>query len=94
MNDELRIPDEIDEGLTDGREFRFVAQEIVAQAVDLKRLFRHGAFGVDILVIGSAGRDMPDEFDSPDLHNAVAGFRIEARCFRIEDNLTHWRYSF
>ncbi len=60
----------------------------------LERPFRHGAFGVDILVIGAAGWHVVDQLDPADLHDPVAGERVKAGGFRIHHDLTHWRASF
>jgi len=53
------------------------AQEIIAQTVYLERLLRHGAFGIDILVIGPARGHMVVKFDRTDFDNPVPRFWIE-----------------
>ena len=71
-----------EKGLADGAEPRLVAQEIVAKAVNLERLFRHGAFGVDVLVIGPAGRHVVEQLHRADFDDAVAFGGFKARWFR------------
>ena len=76
MNNELRLLDEVDESLRDGREDGFVGKERVTDTVDGESLFRHGAFGVDILVIGAPGGHLMPQFHRPDLDDAMAVERV------------------
>ena len=70
-------------------EHGLVAQEVIAQAVHLERLFRHRAFGVDVLVIGPAGRQVVQQLDRADFDDAVALGRFEAGGFGVKHDLTH-----
>ena len=89
MDHQLGAGDEVHEIARNLPEHRLVAQEIVAQPVHLERLFGHRALGVDVLVIGVAGRDMAVQFDRADLDDPVAGFGVKARRLGVEDDFTH-----
>ena len=52
-------------------------------------LRRHVALGIDVDVEGLAGGDMIEEFDRPDLDDAMAGSRFQPGGFGIEDDLSH-----
>jgi hypothetical protein len=83
MDHQLRIADEIEKRLSDLGEFRLVAQEIIAKAVNLERLFWHQAFGADVLVIGFASRQVVKQFDRANFDDAVALRRLKPRGFGI-----------
>ena len=64
----------------------------------LRSLFVHlDRAGVDLPVRTEVAVELParpstvDDLDRPDLDDAVAEFRLEARGFRVEDDLAHWK---
>ncbi len=91
MRHELGAVREGEEIVGDGREERLARQKGARQAVHGERLLRHVALRIEIMVQRLAGRNAVQQFDAADLDHAVAGTRIEARRFRIEDDLTHVR---
>ena len=70
-------------------EDRLVAQEFLAQPVNLERLLRHVAFRVDILVIGPPGGHVIEQLDPADLDDAVASLGVESGGFGVQYDLTH-----
>ncbi len=88
--DHQRILADEGEELVDHRgEERLVGEELGGQAVDVERLDRHVAFGIEIDVEGLPGRDAVEYLDAADLHQPVAGERVEARGLGVEHDLTH-----
>ena len=80
-------------------EERLVLEEGVVEAVDAGGVDRHRPLGVEVAVEPLAGRDVVEELDRADLDDAVAGGRVEARGFGVEDDFAHdfeeksWRGS-
>ena len=89
VGDERRVADELQERVHDlGMvELRLAAQEGARQPVHPLGLGRHVAAGVDVAVKGSAGRHEVLDLQARHLHQPVAGERVEARGFRVEDDL-------
>ena len=54
--------------------------------MDSEGLFRHRPLGVDVAVKVLAGGNVVDQLHATDLDDAIAGKRVEARGFRIEDD--------
>jgi hypothetical protein len=75
----------------DGGELRLVAQEFVADAVDLERVLVRVALRVQVEVLVVAGQLAGHQFHAADLDDAVAGFGRQARGFGVEDDLAHRR---
>ncbi len=73
----------------DLRELRFVAQEFGGQPVDRQCARIAVAFRVDVEVQVVAREPAVHQLDAADFDNAVAGARIQAGGFGIEDELTH-----
>ena len=55
----------------------------------LERFFGHGAFGVDVLVIGAARGHFVEQFYRADFNDAVALAGFKACRFSIKNNFTH-----
>src|SRR5690606_22495797 len=70
-------------------EQRLAGQELEAQLVHRVSLLGHVALGIDIAVEQRARGHAVDQLDAGDLAEAVAGGRIEAGGFGIEDDLAH-----
>ena len=84
------IAQELQEFFDHMREDGLVGQEVAGQAVDAGGLDRHIAFGVQVELQRAAGGKMIQQLDAADFHDPVALARLEARRFRVEDDLTHW----
>ena len=93
VDDQLGIADKGEEIAGDGGENRLAAQEIIAEAMHVKRLFRHGALGVDVLVIDAAGGQVVVQLDRADFDDAVAFGGLEPGGFGIKDDFAHQRPS-
>jgi hypothetical protein len=91
VDHQRRIADELEKGIGLGGKFRLVAQELRRQPMNAEGLFRHRAFGVEIDVKMSAGRDVIDQLDAADFDDAVTGLRRQPRGFGIEHDLAHHR---
>jgi hypothetical protein len=89
VDDQLGIADEVEESAANDAKHRFVAQEVIAQAVNFERFFRDGAFGVDVLVIGAAGGHVVEQLHRANFHDAVAFRGFKARGFGIKNDFTH-----
>ncbi len=89
MDHQFRVADKFREIATNGGEDRFIAEELGAETVNLERSLRHVALGIDILVIGAAGRQVVEQLNGTDLDNTVALFRVETGGFGVENDLTH-----
>jgi hypothetical protein len=90
VDHQLRVADEIEEGLAYVFENRVVSQEIVAEAMDLEGGGGHGAHRVYVLVIGLAGGQVVEKLDRADFDDAVAFAGFKAGGFGVEDDLTHF----
>ena len=78
----------------DRGELGLVAQELVADAVDLERVLVAVALGVQVEVLVVAGELAGDQLHAADFDDAVAGFGGQAGGFGVEDDLAHgvsWR---
>ena len=91
VNDELGALDELDELARDLGELRLRREELVLDAVHLERAAVDFALGVDVAVKAVLRRPPIDELHAADLDDPMAGGRLEARCFGIQDDLTHQR---
>ncbi len=89
MPDQHGVAQERDEFVRDLGEDRFVGEELLRQAMDLKGLLRHVPFRVDVFLEGLAGRQVIDQFDGADFDDPVPGRRIESRRFGIQNDLSH-----
>ena len=89
VDHQLGIGDEFQELLDPLAEARLVGQELVAQAVHVLRAGRHDHLGIEIGVEGAAGGDGIDQLDAADLDDAMAGQRIEAGGFGVENDFAH-----
>src|SRR5208283_604077 len=89
VDDQRRIAEKGDQVLGHLGEKQLVFEEIVAEAVDGKRLRRHAALRIEIGVEGLAGGYPVDQLDAADLDQAMAVQRIETRGLGIEHNLAH-----
>ena len=89
VDDQRRVADEIQKSVGDVGEPVLAGEEIVRQAVDREGVLRHVAFRIEINVKFPAGRQVVLQFDGADLDDPVAGGRIEAGGFGVEDDLTH-----
>ena len=83
------VGDEFEERAGNGGKDGFVAQKGVAQAMDRLGIGRHGAFGIDVFVERAPGGNVIQQLDAADLHQPVAGGRIQAGRFGIEHDLAH-----
>ena len=70
-------------------EQRLVGQELVAEAVHVLRARRHDHFGIEVGVEGPAGGHRVDQLDAAHFDDAMAGQRIEAGGFGVEDDFAH-----
>ena len=68
------------------RELGFVAQELVADAVHLERVFVAVALRVDVVVQVVAGELAVEQLHATDLDDAVAVVGRQAGGFGVEDN--------
>ena len=57
--------------------------------MDLECLLWHIPLRIDVLLKGTARLAMVVQFNAADLDNAMAILGIQARCFRIEYNMSH-----
>jgi hypothetical protein len=89
VDDELRVADELQELLDPLGEARLVGQEVVGESVHVLRAGRHHHLGIEVGVEGAARGDHVHELDAADFDHAMAGQRIEAGRFGIEDDLAH-----
>ncbi len=62
---------------------------IQGDAVNARGFFRDVALGVHIQVQRAAGELAPDHFQPGKFHQAVAGARVQAGGFSIENDVTH-----
>ena len=89
MRDEHGVADEREKFLGDLGELRLARQKFRRKPMNAERLLRHVALGIEIEVKCLPGRNRIQDFDTADLDDPMAGRRIEAGGFRIEDDLTH-----
>ncbi len=89
VDDELGAPDELDELGRDLRELRLSREEVVLDAVHLERAAVDLALGVDVAVEAIQSRPAIHELHAADLDDPVACARLEARGFRVENDLAH-----
>ena len=102
VNHQLCVTDEIHKTLRDIRKHRLVPEQdlpglgvlrgfeqIRANSVDAKGLGRHGALGIDVLMIRPPGRHVIQKLNSTDFNDPVAFMRLKAGGFCIKDDLTH-----
>ena len=89
MDDEFGIADERHEFVGDLREARLVAEELVVQSVDGQRTGLDRAFGVQVTVELPAGEFAIDEFQAPDLDDAMAFLGLQPGGFGVEYDLSH-----
>ena len=69
----------------------FLGQPLARQAVHLNRAFVNVALGVLILVEGSARQTPVKELHATDFDDAMLLLNFEPRCFRIENDLPHFK---
>src|SRR3546814_8445047 len=67
-------------------EQRLVLQELRAEAMDALCLRRHVAFRIEVFAEGASRWHMVQQFQGGDLDDAVAGGRIEAGGFGVEND--------
>jgi hypothetical protein len=91
VDDDLGALHEFTQFLRDLVELRLIAEELGRQAVHRQRRFVRLALGVDVAVEVIAGQLAVQDFDATVLDDAVAGARIQACGFGIEDDLAHAR---
>ena len=89
VDHQRRIADELQKVFHDMRKERLVGEELVGQAVHSLCFDGHEAFGIEVGLEASARRQMVDQLDTANLHNAVARGRIEAGGFGVENDFTH-----
>ena len=89
MNDQIRALNEIAQLVGDLRELRLVAQEFGGESVDGECARIAVAFRIYVEVQVVAREPAVHQLDAADFNNAVAGARIQAGGFGIEDELTH-----
>ena len=63
---------------------RLFCQKLCGDAMDRESFFGHVAFGIDVSVKFSAGRDVVDELDAGDLDDAMAFAWIQTGRFGVE----------
>lgn len=73
-------------------EYRFIFQELGADAVNLECAFGYFAFGVDIGMKNLAGAKLVDHFDSADFDNSMSLLGIDTGSFSIQCDLSHRAY--
>ena len=91
MDHQFGVADEGDEIVSDGGEDRLFRKSLGGKAMNLERLGRHVAFGVDILMIDPARRHVVHQLDAADFHDPVAVMRVETGRLRVHHDLTHRR---
>ncbi len=89
VDDQFRPLDEIEKLDNDLVESGFVLQELVGQAMHCQRTGLHLALRIDIAMETLSGQLAIEQLDTADLDDAIAKPEIEARGFRIEDDLSH-----
>ena len=89
VDDQLRVGDEIQKRLPNRLENGLIAQEIIAKAVDVKRVLWHRSLWVDVLVVGFAGRQVVEQLDRAYFDDSIAFGGLKASGFGIKDDLTH-----
>ena len=89
MNDELGAAEVVDQLLRDCRELGLVAQELVADAMHLERVFVAVALGVEIEMAVVAGELASHELDAADFDDTVARFCRKAGGFGVQYDLAH-----
>ena len=82
------VADKVEKLGVDLRKDRLILQHVGRQTVHGNRFGRDIAFGVDILVIGLAGRHLVHQFNTADLNQAIAFRRLHPRGFGIKNNFT------
>src|SRR6185436_6605427 len=91
VNDELGAADELDELDRDLCELRLRREEVVLDSMHLERAAIDLALGVDVAVKAVRGWPAVHQLDAADLDDPVPRRRLEARRFRIKDDLAHQR---
>ena len=88
VGDERRLAEKAQHLVGDLGEARLVGEERIGEAMDAKRLLGHLPLGIEVAMEILAGRDVVDEFDAADLDDTIAGQRIEAGGFGVEDDFS------
>jgi hypothetical protein len=88
VNDELGTIDKREELLGYIGEHRFISEKMILDAMHLGCSGIDFSLGIDIALKRFLGCPAVDEFDATDLNNAMTRFRVQARGFRIEDDLS------
>jgi hypothetical protein len=91
VDDDLGALHEFAQFVDDLVELRLIAEELGGQAVDGQCRFVRIPLGVDVAVEVVAGQLAVEDLDAADLDDAVAGTRIQACGFGIEDDLAYAR---
>ena len=89
VDDDLRAGDVVAQFVGDFREFRLIAEEFGGQAVNRQRTLFRVAFRVDVAMKVIAGQSAVHDLDAADFDDAVAGTRVQACGFGIENDLSH-----
>ena len=89
VNDQRILADKLQELIRLVGEFRFAAEKLGREAVNLLRPVRHVAFGIEIGMKEFPGRHMVEELDATKLDQTMAILRREAGGFGIENDFAH-----
>jgi hypothetical protein len=89
VNDQPGVFDEVEEGLSNGLEHRLVAQEVIAQPMNLERLFGHRTQRIDVLMERPSCWHVIEQLYRANLDDAVTLDRLEASGFGVQNNFTH-----
>ena len=84
-----RVAEKCEKTVGDLRKTGFAGKFRGVNAVNLHRLRRHVAFGIDIFVEGDAGRDAVDHLDATDLDDAMPLGGVQPRGLGIDHDLAH-----
>jgi hypothetical protein len=89
VDDELGTSHEVEKIRSDLAEPGLVTQELRSEPVYLQRRFVARALRIDVSVEMVAREPPVDEFDAGDFDDAMAGCRVKAGRFGIQDDLPH-----
>ena len=89
VGNQRRIREKFEQFLDPLAEARLVRKKEVAKSVDLLRLERHVALGIEVGVEVPAGFDTIENFDAADFDHPVAASRIKSGGLSVEDDFPH-----
>jgi hypothetical protein len=89
MNNEISVPDELQETIRNLREDGIICEKCFRQSVDGERFIRHVSLGINVLMIGVSSRNVVIQLDTSNFHQSVSRAWVEPGRFRIKDNFTH-----